>query len=124
MHNSNDSMIRVFNSHEFSSILFRFQDALKKCFSKQGKVPVFFERNYKTSHLQIQVVPVPNDVVPKLKMVFEVFVFKILLAHLFTLLWNNNMALDRSAALSFRVTVFVLVVLQQLSILIFKSLFC
>lgn len=62
--------------------------------------------------------------VPKLKMVFEVFVFKILLAHLFTLLWNNNMALDRSAALSFRVTVFLLVVLQQLNILIFKSLFC
>lgn len=62
--------------------------------------------------------------VPKLKMVFEVFVFKIVLAHLFTLLWNNNMALDRSAALSFRVIVFLLVVLQQLSILIFKSLFC
>ncbi|XP_054278247.1 CWF19-like protein 1 [Macrosteles quadrilineatus] len=49
----------------------QFQGALKKCFAKQGKVPVFFERNYKTSHLQIQVVPVPKDVVPKLKMVFQ-----------------------------------------------------
>lgn len=59
--------------------------------------------------------------VPKLKMVFEVFIFKTLLAHLCTFLWNNNMALERSAALSFRVTAFLLVVLQQLSIFIFKS---
>uniref|UniRef100_A0A1B6J3M2 Cwf19-like C-terminal domain-containing protein n=1 Tax=Homalodisca liturata TaxID=320908 RepID=A0A1B6J3M2_9HEMI len=49
----------------------KFQDALRKCYAKDGKVPVFFERNYKTSHLQIQVIPVSKSVSPKLKMVFE-----------------------------------------------------
>ena len=28
---------------------------------KHGKVPVYFERNYKTQHLQIQVVPVIKE---------------------------------------------------------------
>lgn len=54
-------------------------------------------------------------------MVFEVFIFKTLLAHLFTLLLNIKMALERSAVFSFRVTAFLLVVLQKLSIFIFKS---
>ena len=30
-------------------------------FKKHGKVPVFFERNYKTQHLQIQVIPVIKE---------------------------------------------------------------
>uniref|UniRef100_A0A2K6VLD5 Cwf19-like C-terminal domain-containing protein n=1 Tax=Onchocerca volvulus TaxID=6282 RepID=A0A2K6VLD5_ONCVO len=38
----------------------KYKDALTLMFNKQGKLPVFFERNYKTQHLQIQVVPVPK----------------------------------------------------------------
>lgn len=49
-----------------------FKSALKKFFRKQHKVPVFFERNYKTSHLQIQTVPVPCDMTARLKDVFQV----------------------------------------------------
>ena len=33
----------------------KFKSALRKMYKKQGKVPVFFERNYKQKHLQIQV---------------------------------------------------------------------
>ena len=33
----------------------KFKSALRKMYKKAGKVPVFFERNYKTQHLQIQV---------------------------------------------------------------------
>uniref|UniRef100_A0A1B6E6F5 Cwf19-like C-terminal domain-containing protein n=2 Tax=Clastoptera arizonana TaxID=38151 RepID=A0A1B6E6F5_9HEMI len=51
----------------------KFKKALTKCFAKDGKVPVFFERNYKTSHLQIQVVPVPQNLSVNLKMKFEDF---------------------------------------------------
>jgi hypothetical protein len=49
-----------------------FKCALKKFFKKQHKVPVFFERNFKTSHLQIQTVPVPCDMATRLKDVFQV----------------------------------------------------
>ncbi|EJW76275.1 hypothetical protein WUBG_12817 [Wuchereria bancrofti] len=38
----------------------KYKDALTLMFNKQGKLPVFFERNYKTQHLQIQVVPIPK----------------------------------------------------------------
>lgn len=49
----------------------KFKCALKKFFKKQHKVPVFFERNFKTSHLQIQTVPVPCDMAACLKDVFQ-----------------------------------------------------
>jgi hypothetical protein len=49
-----------------------FKFALKKFFKKQHKVPVFFERNYKTSHLQIQTVPIPRDMATRLKDMFQV----------------------------------------------------
>ncbi|XP_021938616.1 CWF19-like protein 1 [Zootermopsis nevadensis] len=49
----------------------KFKFALKKFFKKQQKVPVFFERNYKTSHLQIQTVPIPRDMATRLKDVFQ-----------------------------------------------------
>lgn len=48
----------------------KYKSALKKCFKKQGKTVVFFERNYRTQHLQIQAVPVPRDCVQELKDVF------------------------------------------------------
>ena len=33
----------------------KFKSAIRKIYKKQGKVPVFWERNYRTQHLQIQV---------------------------------------------------------------------
>ncbi|CAG2205549.1 CWF19-like protein 1 [Mytilus edulis] len=48
----------------------RYKTALKKFFKQIGKSVVFFERNYKTQHLQIQVVPVPIDCVQELKDAF------------------------------------------------------
>merc|ERR1712029_1240965 len=48
----------------------RFKSALRKMYKKHGKVPVFFERNYKQQHLQIQVVPVPKDQAAMVKTVF------------------------------------------------------
>jgi hypothetical protein len=49
-----------------------FKSALKKYFKKLRRVPVFFERNYKTSHLQIQTVPIPCSMANRLKRVFQV----------------------------------------------------
>ncbi len=48
----------------------RFKSALRKCFKKQAKVVVFFERNYKSQHLQLQAVPVPKECAPSVKSVF------------------------------------------------------
>lgn len=36
-------------------------------FQSQGKGVVFFERNYRSPHLQIQVIPVPLALIPTLK---------------------------------------------------------
>ncbi|XP_049831273.1 CWF19-like protein 1 [Schistocerca gregaria] len=49
----------------------KFKSAIKKYFNKRQKAPVFFERNYKTSHLQVQVVPVNLRVVNMLKDIFQ-----------------------------------------------------
>ncbi|XP_063242249.1 CWF19-like protein 1 [Bacillus rossius redtenbacheri] len=49
----------------------KFKSALKSYFRTQNKVPVFYERNYKTSHLQIQVVPIDIDLSDRLKEVFQ-----------------------------------------------------
>ncbi|ELU06627.1 hypothetical protein CAPTEDRAFT_168674 [Capitella teleta] len=42
----------------------KYKNALKKCFKQEDKEVVFFERNYKTPHLQIQVVPCSTSLVP------------------------------------------------------------
>nr|CAD7605010.1 unnamed protein product [Timema genevievae] len=55
----------------FSYVMFK--SALKKYFKTQEKVPVFFERNYKTSHLQMQVVPVHVKLADQLKEMFQPF---------------------------------------------------
>ncbi|MCP9260639.1 CWF19-like protein 1 [Dirofilaria immitis] len=47
-------------SQEVRDDVKKYKDALTLMFNKQGKLPVFFERNYKTQHLQIQVVPIPK----------------------------------------------------------------
>ncbi|XP_075551882.1 CWF19-like protein 1 [Dermacentor variabilis] len=47
----------------------KFKESLKQYFKTRGKRPVFFERNYKSSHLQIQVVPVPEPLMSGLQSV-------------------------------------------------------
>lgn len=50
----------------------KFKSALKKFFKKRyNKVVVFFERNFRTSHLQIQVVPVPSTLAGMVKLTFQ-----------------------------------------------------
>lgn len=49
----------------------KFKSALRKLFKTENKVPVFFERNYKTSHLQMHVIPVPKEKAGKLRIAFE-----------------------------------------------------
>merc|ERR1711872_598063 len=48
----------------------KFKSALRKMYKKMGKAPVFFERNYKTQHLLIQVVPVVKEAASTVKKVF------------------------------------------------------
>jgi len=47
-------------SKETLEELEKYKSALVKYFKSKGKVVVFFERNYKSQHLQIQVVPLPE----------------------------------------------------------------
>ncbi|XP_041367664.1 CWF19-like protein 1 isoform X2 [Gigantopelta aegis] len=50
--------------------IIKYQSSLKKFFKAQGKGVVFFERNFRTQHLQIQVVPIPEDTIIDAKDVF------------------------------------------------------
>lgn len=49
----------------------QYKQAITKYYASMEKVPVFFERNYKTSHCQMQVVPVHKNQAPALKEMFE-----------------------------------------------------
>jgi hypothetical protein len=55
---------------EVSAEVDRFKSALRKMFKKLEKVPVFFERNYRSQHLQVQVVPVPKEDASAVKKTF------------------------------------------------------
>ncbi|XP_023021689.2 CWF19-like protein 1 [Leptinotarsa decemlineata] len=48
----------------------KFKDSLRKFYDRDGKIPVFFERNYKTSHMQLQAVPIPKNAMKNLKDIF------------------------------------------------------
>ncbi|CAL7946098.1 unnamed protein product [Xylocopa violacea] len=48
-----------------------YKKAITEYYATMDKVPVFFERNYKTSHCQLQVVPVHKNQAPALKETFE-----------------------------------------------------
>lgn len=50
----------------------QYKNAITKYYATMDKVPVFFERNFKTSHCQLQVVPVHKNQAPALKETFEV----------------------------------------------------
>lgn len=39
----------------------KFKKALESYFASKGKFPIFFERNYRSYHFQIQVIPVPDE---------------------------------------------------------------
>ncbi|KAK0089641.1 hypothetical protein PV325_006351 [Microctonus aethiopoides] len=45
--------------------------AITRYYADSGRVPVFFERNYKSSHCQLQVVPVPKHLEPALEETFR-----------------------------------------------------
>ncbi|XP_028132527.1 CWF19-like protein 1 homolog [Diabrotica virgifera virgifera] len=47
-----------------------FKDSLRKFFDRDGKLAVFFERNYKTSHMQLQAVPIPKNANRELREIF------------------------------------------------------
>ncbi|CAH0724407.1 unnamed protein product, partial [Brenthis ino] len=49
----------------------RFKDAIKKFYASKDKLAVFYERNYRTSHMQIQCVPVPRACNEQLLEVFQ-----------------------------------------------------
>lgn len=50
----------------------RYKDALCRAFESIGKQVVFFERNFRTSHAQIQAVPIPKSVeLSQLKRLFD-----------------------------------------------------
>lgn len=48
----------------------QYKNALKQFYGRNDNVPVFFERNYKTSHMQLQAVPIPKAAVRELKEIF------------------------------------------------------
>lgn len=52
-----------------------YKKAVTKYYESTDRLPVFFERNYKTAHCQLQAVPVHKNLVPALKEMFEVFFF-------------------------------------------------
>lgn len=58
-------------SQELLDEIERFKEALKKMCSKQKKAVVFYERNYKTSHMQIQAIPIPENATRELREVFQ-----------------------------------------------------
>jgi hypothetical protein len=48
----------------------KFKSALRKMYKKLDKVPVFFERNFRSQHMQVQVVPVDKDDAASVKKIF------------------------------------------------------
>lgn len=50
----------------------KYKAALKTMFKKKEKRAVFFERNYRSQHLQVQVVPVPAEAALHLMEMFTV----------------------------------------------------
>ncbi|KAJ8925700.1 hypothetical protein NQ315_009547 [Exocentrus adspersus] len=48
----------------------QFKNALKNFYMRNDKVAVFFERNYKTSHMQLQAIPITKNANRELKDIF------------------------------------------------------
>lgn len=47
------------------------KSVLKDFYSQMGLVPVFYERNFKTAHMQVQCIPVPKGKADKIKGSFK-----------------------------------------------------
>lgn len=64
----------------------KFKEALHKFYNRKNQVPIFFERNYKTSHMQLQAIPIPNNASREIK---EIFLVNIVIEYILTktLLW-------------------------------------
>lgn len=61
---------------KFSKFVFFFKEAIKKYYATTDRVAVFFERNFKTSHCQLQAVPVHKNQAPSLKEAFQVILHR------------------------------------------------
>ncbi|KAG7163471.1 CWF19-like protein 1-like [Homarus americanus] len=48
----------------------KFKKALTKMFKKKGKSVVFYERNYRSQHLQVQVIPIPAEAASHVQEIF------------------------------------------------------
>ncbi|XP_030766494.1 CWF19-like protein 1 homolog [Sitophilus oryzae] len=55
---------------EIQKEMAKFKKALRKFYARNENVPVFFERNYKTSHMQLQAIPIPKQAVRELQEIF------------------------------------------------------
>lgn len=49
-----------------------YKEAVGKYYEKTDRVPVFFERNFKSSHCQLQAIPIHKNQAPALKETFQV----------------------------------------------------
>lgn len=69
-----------------------YKQAVTKYYETTDRVPVFFERNFKTSHCQLQAVPVHKNQAPALKEMFEVLARSLIrpLVYLICLLSYHN----------------------------------
>ncbi|XP_049876735.1 CWF19-like protein 1 [Pectinophora gossypiella] len=56
---------------EVVSEIKKFKEATKKFYASMNKLAVFFERNFRSSHMQIQCVPVPRNCSDQLLEVFQ-----------------------------------------------------
>lgn len=76
-------LILPITHHQSSSILPQnvkeemdlYKKAVTRYYESTDRVPVFFERNFKTAHCQLQAVPVHKNQAPALKEMFEVILF-------------------------------------------------
>lgn len=55
-----------------------YKEAVQKFYSRRDHVGIFFERNYKTSHMQMQAIPIPKRALRELKQIFIVCIFLLL----------------------------------------------
>ena len=49
-----------------------YKEAVTKYYASTNRLPVFFERNFKSSHCQLQAIPVHRNLAPALKEAFQV----------------------------------------------------
>ncbi|XP_056630203.1 CWF19-like protein 1 homolog [Diorhabda sublineata] len=48
----------------------KFKNSIRKFYNRVGKLAIFFERNYKTSHMQLQAIPITKNANKELKEIF------------------------------------------------------